>query len=63
MAHTTWQAIARVVKAYHADYFDPFFAQIGSTQYVTIGGDHGLFYAQKPQETADAILAFLAEMG
>ena len=63
VAHTTWQAIARVVKAYHADYFDPFFAQIGSTQYVTIGGDHGLFYAQKPQETADAILAFLAEMG
>ena len=63
VAHATWQAIARVVKAYHADYYDPFFAQIGSTQYVTIGGDHGLFYAQKPQETADAILAFLAEMG
>ncbi|MBR2284835.1 MAG: alpha/beta hydrolase [Ruminococcus sp.] len=34
---------------------------VGNCKIVPIGGDHGLFFAQKPDEVANEILDFLAE--
>ncbi len=41
---------------------DSYFADcVGNCRIVNIGGDHGFFYVQKPQQVADHILDFLAE--
>ena len=39
----------------------PFLERCGNYRLVSIGGDHGLFFAQKSDEVADTILDFLAE--
>lgn len=63
------EAVAKVwwenEKWYCQDYYDntltPFLEQCGNCRLVPIGGYHHLFWAQKPDEVADTILAFLAE--
>lgn len=41
----------------------PFLERCGSCRLVPIGGDHGLFFAQKPDAVADEITALLAQLG
>ena len=40
----------------------PFLERCGNYRLVSIGGDHGLFFAQKPDQVADTILDFLADI-
>ena len=61
VARNEWKTCAWQAKDYYDNMLTPFMKRIGNSRYVTIGGDHGIFYAQKPQQTADEILAFLAE--
>ena len=35
--------------------------KIGNCRLESIAGDHGIFYAQEPEQIANSILGFLAE--
>ncbi|MCR4644630.1 MAG: alpha/beta fold hydrolase [Oscillospiraceae bacterium] len=61
VAKGDWQAFGWQCEDYYDTMLTPFLERIGSARYVTIGGDHGIFYAQKPEQTAEEILNFLAE--
>ena len=61
VARIEWRQISWQAQDYYDNMLTPFLERIGNAGYVTIGGDHGIFYAQKPEETADTILEFLAE--
>ena len=61
VAKNEWLACAWQAEDYYDNILTQFMERIGNSRYVTIGGDHGIFYAQKPDEVADTILDFLAE--
>ena len=56
-----WQRDGWACQDYYANTLAPFLEKCGNCRLVTIGCDHGLFYAQKPDAVADSILDFLAE--
>ena len=59
-AKTEWKKKEWYYKRLSDD--DSYFADcVGNCRIVNIGGDHGFFYLQKPQQVADHILDFLAE--
>lgn len=60
-AKTWWQQESWWCQDHYENTVAPFLEQCGNCRLVCIGGYHHLFWAQKPDETADAILAFLAE--
>ena len=61
VAKSEWKEYEWQCEDYYDNTLTPFMERIGNSRYVAIGGDHGIFYAQKPEQTADAILDFLAE--
>ncbi len=60
-AAAMWQRESWYCQDYYENTLTPFLEQCGNCRLVPIGGYHHLFWAQKPDEVADAILAFLAE--
>lgn len=60
-AKAEWQRDAWSYQDIYDNYLTPFLEQCGNYRLVSIGCDHGLFYARKPDEVADTILDFLAE--
>ncbi len=60
-AKAEWNHDAWEYQDIYEKYLTPFLEQCGNYRLVSIGGDHGLFFAQKPDEVADTILDFLAE--
>jgi pimeloyl-ACP methyl ester carboxylesterase len=61
-AKAEWQRDGWACQDYYANTLTPFLEQCGNCRLVCVGCDHGLFYAQKPQQVADEILALLAEI-
>jgi len=60
-AKAEWKRDAWGYQDIYDNYLTPFLEKCGNYRLVSIGGDHGLFFAQKPDEVADTILDFLAE--
>lgn len=60
-AKAEWQRDAWEYQDIYDNYLTPFLEQCGNCRLVSIGCDHGLFYARKPDEVADTIRDFLAE--
>ena len=61
-AKAEWQRDAWEYQNIYDHYLTPFLEQCGNCRLVSIGCDHGLFYARKPDQVADEISALLAEI-
>ena len=60
-AKAEWKRDAWYYQDIYENTLTPFLEKCGNYKLVPIGGDHGLFFAQKPDIVADTILDFLAE--
>ncbi len=60
-AKAEWQRDSWMYQDIYDNILKPFLEQCGNCRLISIGSEHGLFYARKPDEVADAILSFLAE--
>ncbi len=56
-----WRRDAWSYQDMYENRLSPFLEQCGNCRLVSVGGDHGIFFAQKSDEVADTILDFLAE--
>ncbi len=61
-AKSQWQREQWECQDFYANTLTPFLEQCGNCRLVTIGGEHGIFYAQKPDQVADEISALLEEI-
>ena len=61
-AEAEWNRDAWEYGDIYENILTPFLERCGNCQLVPIGGDHGLFFAQKPDQVADTILDFLADI-
>ena len=61
VAKAEWKNMEWYYQKMYDDELGYFTECVGNCKIVSIGGDHGIFYAQKPQQVADSILDFLAE--
>ena len=61
MAKAEWKNMGWLYQKMYDDELGYFTDCVGNCEIVSIGGDHGIFYAQKPQQVADSILDFLAQ--
>ena len=60
-AKAEWKRDALGYQDIYKNTLTPFLEKCGNYRLISIGGDHGLFFAQKPDEVANEILNFLAE--
>ncbi len=61
-AKSQWKREQWECQDFYANTLTPFLEQCGNCRLVTIGGEHGIFYAQKPDQVADEISALLEEI-
>ena len=60
LARSEWMQSYWEYQNIYLDDIEPFIKRLGNCKCRAIPGEHALFYAQKPQETADAVLDFIS---